>query len=57
MLVKLVLELTTEAVGSTVTGGVVATVVVEVVDPREEDSEDINLYGSYLYLKAALAFA
>jgi len=35
----------------------VATVVVEVVDPGEEDSKDINLYGSYLYLKVALAFA
>jgi hypothetical protein len=44
---KLVLEPTTEAVGPTVTGRVVATVVVEVVDPGEEDSEDINLYGSY----------
>jgi hypothetical protein len=57
MLVKLVLELTTEAVGPTVTGGGLATVVVEVVDPGEEDSKDINLYGSYLYLKVALAFA
>jgi len=28
-----------------------------VVDPGGEDSEDINLYGSYLYLKVALAFA
>ena len=35
----------------------VDSVVVEVVDPGEEDSEDINLYGSYLYLKVALALA
>ena len=48
---KLVPELTAEAVGPTVTRGVVATVVVAtvVVDQGEENSEDINLYYSYLY--------
>ncbi len=39
---KLVPVLTTEAVGPTVTRGVVAMVVVEVVDLVEEDSEDIK---------------
>ena len=39
---KLVLVLTTEAVGHMVTGGVVATLRIEVVDPGEEDSEDIK---------------
>jgi len=57
MLVRLVLAPTKEAVVPTVTGGVVAMVAKEVADPGEEDSEDINLYGSYLYLKVALAFA
>ena len=40
MLMRLVLELTTGAADRMVTGGVVATVVVEVVDPGEEDRED-----------------
>ncbi len=40
---KLVPVLTAEAVGPMVTGAVVDSVVVEVVDPEEEDREDINL--------------
>ena len=43
MLMRLDLALITEAAGPTVTGGVVATVVIEVVDPGEEDSEGIKL--------------
>jgi len=46
-LMKLVLVLTTEAV-------VVA--MVEVVDPGEEDSEDIKLSGRRLYSEVALVF-
>ena len=44
MLMRLDLELTTEAVGPTVAGGG-AMVVVEVVDPGEENSEGIRLLG------------
>jgi len=39
---KLVLGQTTGAVGHMVTEGEVATMVVEVVDPGGEDSEDIR---------------
>ena len=45
---KLVPVLTAEAVGPMATEGVVDSVVVEVVDPREEDSEDIKLSGRHL---------
>ena len=40
---KLVPVLTAEVVGPTVTRGVVAMVVVKVVDSVEEDREDIKL--------------
>ena len=52
---KLVLVLTTEAVGPTVAEEVVVA-MVEVVDPGEEDSEDIKLSGRRLYSEVALVF-
>jgi len=45
---KLVPVLTAEAVGPTVTRGVVAMVVVKVVDSVEGDSEDIKLSVHHL---------
>ncbi len=47
---KLVPVLTTEAVAPMATEGVVATVEVEVVDPEEEDREDIKLPLPHFYL-------
>jgi len=45
MLMRLDLGQTTEAVVPMATEGVVATVVVEVAEPGEEDSEDIKSIG------------
>ena len=52
---KLVLVPTTDAVGPTVTEGVVVTMVVVVVDPGEEDSEDINPVRRLAILKSRIA--
>jgi len=52
---KLVLVPKTEAVGPMVTGGVVVTVVVVVVDPGEEDSEDIKPVRRLAILKSRIA--
>ena len=52
---KLALVLIAEVVVPTVTeGAVVATVAVEVADPGEEGSKDIELSGRYLCLIVVL---
>tara|TARA_Y100000031_G_scaffold22949_1_gene24155 strand:- start:970 stop:1146 length:177 start_codon:yes stop_codon:yes gene_type:complete len=52
---KLVLVPKTEAVGPMVAEGVVVTVAVVVVDPGEEDSEDIKPVRQLAILKSLIA--
>ena len=52
---KLVLVPKTEVVGPMVTGGVVVVTVIEVVDPGEEDSEDIKPVRRLAILKSRVA--
>ena len=51
---KLVLVPKTEAVGPMVTEGVVVTAMVVVVDPGEEDSEDIKPIRRLAILKSRI---
>ena len=44
---KLVLGQTTEVAAMVAAMVAIEVVEVEVIDPGEEDSEDINRYGSY----------